>query len=246
MGDIGGCIAARWTPGVVLAVAVGLAGSLADAVLEAEHDISLLDHGAACDGVRPDTAAFRSAFRAAGVAVQGGGNVGVIVRVPANRTCLTGPFNITSDRTTLYIEAGSAIKASDDPALWPRGWPLPTYGPGILWSSFIGLYSVNGSGIDGEGTLDMNGAAWHGGRLDPQNDYRNLPKFVTVHTSVHTRIRGVSLLNGANWNVHVVYSTHCSVDNVRIVTPFRGTDGVDVDSSTHVVVRHLLARFSPC
>ena len=204
------------------------------------QDISLLDHGAVCDGVHADTAAFRSALAAAGAAVRGGGGGGgnAVVRVPGQRTCVTGPFNITSDRTTLYLEAGSVVKASDDPALWPAGHPLPTFGPRALFSAFVGFYSVNGSGIDGTGSLDMNGQAWHGGRLDPKNDYKNLPHFVMVHGSAHVRIRGVSLLNGANWNVHLVYSTHCSVDGISIITPFKGTDGVDVDSSTHIVVKN--------
>ena len=33
-----------------------------------------------------------------------------------------------------------------------------------------------------------------------------------------------------------MYSTRCSVDGVRIVTPFKGTDGVDIDSSTEISV----------
>ena len=201
------------------------------------HTIALLDHGAACDGRTPDTAAFRSAFAAAGASIHAGSRLDTAeVRTPGNRTCLTGPFNITSNYTTLFLEAGSTIKASDDPALWPRGWPLPTFGPPYLFSSFVGLYSVRGSGISGEGSLDMNGAAWHGGRLDPKNDYKNLPKFLTVHSSADVHIQGVSLLNGANWNIHLVYSTRCSVDGVRIVTPFKGTDGIDIDSSTHIEV----------
>ena len=86
----------------------------------------------------------------------------------------------------------------------------------------------------------MNGAAWHGGRLDPKNDYKNLPKFVTVHSSEDVSLSGVSFINGTNWNIHIVYSTRCSVDGVRIVTPFKGTDGIDVDSSTHVIVENVI------
>jgi polygalacturonase len=202
-----------------------------------QKDISLLDYGAVCDGVHPDTAAFNRALAAAGAAVRGDSS-SAVVRVPARRTCLTGPFNITSDFTTLYLEADSVVKASDEPALWPVGYPLPTFGPRALFSAFVGFYSVNGSGIDGTGSLDMDGQAWHGGRLDPKNDYKNLPNFVMVHGSANVGIRGVSLLNGCNWNVHLVYSTHCTVDGIRIITPFKGTDGVDVDSSTHIVVRN--------
>jgi hypothetical protein len=203
--------------------------------------IALLDHGAACDGVRSDTEAFVSALAAAGAAVSAGAEL-VEVHVPSHRTCLTGPFNITSNSTTLFLEEGSTVKAADDPSLWPRGWPLPTFGPHELFSSFVGLYSVRGSGVAGPGSLDMNGGAWHGGRLDPRNDYKNLPKFLTVHDCADVHIRGVSLLNGANWNIHLVFSTNCSVDGVRIVTPFKGTDGIDVDSSTHIQITNVFVH----
>eukprot|EP01047_Picozoa_sp_COSAG01_P006654 COSAG01_NODE_244_length_20489_cov_21.366748_3_plen_1243_part_00 len=203
--------------------------------------IALLDHGAACDGVRTDTEAFVSALAAAGAAVSAGAEL-VEVHVPSHRTCLTGPFNITSNSTTLFLEEGSTVKAADDPSLWPRGWPLPTFGPHELFSSFVGLYSVRGSGVAGPGSLDMNGGAWHGGRLDPRNDYKNLPKFLTVHDCADVHIRGVSLLNGANWNIHLVFSTNCSVDGVRIVTPFKGTDGIDVDSSTHIQITNVFVH----
>eukprot|EP01052_Picozoa_sp_SAG31_P045257 SAG31_NODE_8194_length_1498_cov_2.135811_2_plen_418_part_01 len=199
--------------------------------------ISLFDHGATCDGHTPDTAAFRKAFAAAEAAVRGA-EVRAEVRVPASRKCVTGPFNI-SNRTTLYLELGSTVKATDDPTSWAVAGavhPWPTYGPNRRLSAFVGLFFVHQSGIAGPGSLDMNGEAWHGGRLDPKNDYRNLPHFVVVYASSDVLLQSVLLLNGACWNVHLYRSTRCTVDGVTIKTPFKGTDGIDVDSSSHVSI----------
>ena len=198
---------------------------------------SLVDHGAACDGSTVDTAAFRSAFSAAAAAVRGGASA-VVVRVPRGKQCLTAPFNISVNRTTLYLEAGSTVKASDDPTLRPRTavHPWPTYGPSRTLSCFIGMFSVHGSGIAGPGAIDMNGEAWHGGKLDPKNDFLDLPHFLLVYNSSDVLLRGARLLNGACWNLHLLYSTRCTIDRLRIETPFKGTDGIDVDSSTHVTI----------
>lgn len=206
------------------------------AVTTSSHvDISLLDYGAACDGSSNDTAAFQNAFAAAS-AIVSVVETQVFVRVPSNRTCLTGPFNITSNHTTLFLELGSVINASDNPDLWPRGWPLPTYGPSRLISGFIGLYSLNASGIDGPGVIDANGQAWKDGRMSSSSNYSIRPHVIIVHSSTNILIRGVTILNAPCWNVHVVYSSFCRVDGIRINTPFMGTDGVDVDSSSNIVV----------
>jgi len=82
----------------------------------------------------------------------------------------------------------------------------------------------------------MNGKAWHGGRLDPKNDYKNLPHFVIVHNSTDIVLQDATFRNGACWNLHLLYSTRCTIDRIRIETPFKGTDGIDVDSSTHVTI----------
>lgn len=164
-------------------------------LLKASVNISIIDHGAVCDGVTPDTHALGSAFAAASAAVHAGAET-VVVRVPADHTCLTGPFNLTSNRTILYLELNSTLRALDDEALWPQGYPLPTYGPDRLFSGFVGLYNVMHSGITGPGSLDMNGHAWHGGRLDKKNDYKNLPHFVIVHGSSDILLQDVTLLNG--------------------------------------------------
>eukprot|EP01051_Picozoa_sp_SAG22_P016270 SAG22_NODE_2267_length_2763_cov_3.832584_5_plen_300_part_01 len=208
---------------------------LAPAAASPVH-ISLLDHGAACDGTTPDTAALGKAFAAAEAAVRRGASAAA-VRVPRRRTCVTGPFKITANHTTLYLEAGSTLRASDDPALWTNSSvSRPTYGPARTLSGFVGLSSVTGSGIGGPGSLDMNGKAWHGGRLDPKNDYKNLPHFVIVHNSTDIVLQSATFLNGACWNIHLLYSTWCTIDRIRIETPFKGTDDIDVDSSTHVAI----------
>ena len=217
-------------------VAAGAAQATTQGLQQGLVNISLLDHAAACDGTTPDTAALRQAFAAAEVAVRGGASA-VAVRVPAGRTCITGPFNISANHTILYLEAGSTVKASDDPALWREaGVSWPTYGPARTLSGFVGLCSVTGSGIGGPGSLDMNGKAWHGGRLDPKNDYKNLPHFVIVHNSTDIVLQDATFRNGACWNLHLLYSTRCTIDRIRIETPFKGTDGIDVDSSTHVTI----------
>ena len=234
---------AGYTYGFAVVHSTESLGVCATSVVKTDDDSSsprnilLVDHGAACDGSTVDTAAFRSAFSAAAAAVRGGASA-VVVRVPRGKLCITAPFNISANKTTLYLEAGSTVKASDDPALWPRTavHPWPTYGPSRTLSCFIGMFSVHGSGIAGPGAIDMNGEAWHGGKLDPKNDFLDLPHFLLVYNSSDVLLRGARLLNGACWNLHLLYSTRCTIDRLRIETPFKGTDGIDVDSSTHVTI----------
>lgn len=115
------------------------------------------DYGAVGDGVTKDTAAIQRTIAACS-------NDSVIL-LPAPYQFLTAPFNLTS-HTTLRIETGAALLASDDLDDWFVIAPLPSYPNGRearnpqRYVSFIGGSDIVDVAIDGGGLLDGQGEQW--------------------------------------------------------------------------------------
>ena len=115
------------------------------------------DYGAVGDGVTKDTAAIQRTIAACA-------NDSVIL-LPAPYQFLTAPFNLTS-HTTLRIETGAALLASDDLDDWFIIAPLPSYPNGRearnpqRYVSFIGGNDLVDVAIDGGGLIDGMGEQW--------------------------------------------------------------------------------------
>jgi polygalacturonase len=202
------------------------------------------DYGAKGDGRTTDTAAIQRTIDAASQA--GGGEV----VFPAG-TYLTGAIFLKS-HTHLRVDRGVTLLGSQKLADYPI---LPTRVAGIemKWpAALVNVYEQSDVSISGPGLIDGNGKVWWDGywKLRRAYEARGLrwaadydsqrPRLIQIYKSSHILLSGVNLHRSGFWTVHICYSSHVNVDGVTIRNNIGGkgpsTDGVDIDSSSGVLV----------
>lgn len=204
------------------------------------------DFGAVGDGKTLVTAALQKALDAAAAA--GGGKVEL-----KPGTYLTGALFLKS-HTHLVLEKGAVLLGSTRKDVYPL---VATRAAGIEMRWPAALLNIAGQtdvSIEGEGTIDGDGDRWWKEFWDlvPAYASRGLrwavdydvqrPELIRIYNSKSVRIGdGLMLRHSAFWTVHICYSTHVVVSGVTIrdndgdvLGP--STDGVDIDSSSHVLV----------
>ncbi len=209
-------------------------------------DFRVKDYGAKGDGTTLDTKALQASIDAAANA--GGGTV---ILTPG--TYLSGSIFVRS-RVTLRIEQGATILGSEKLADYPM---MPTRVAGIemTWpAALVNVYQQHHAAITGAGTIDGDGKVWWDGywALRRQYDAKGLrwaadydsrrPRLIQIYKSSHVTLSGPLLTRSGFWTVHICYSDHVHVDGVTIRNNVGGrgpsTDGIDIDSSKHILVEH--------
>jgi polygalacturonase len=205
------------------------------------------EFGTVGDGKTLDTAALQRAFDAAAAA--GGGEVEL-----RPGAYLTGALFLKS-HTHLVLDKGAVILGTTRKDLYPL---VPTRAAGIEmpWpAALLNIAGQTGVSVTGDGVIDGDGKIWWDEfwRLVPAYESRGLrwavdydvqrPELIRVYRSSKIQIGpGLLLRRSAFWTVHICYSTHVVVNGVTIRDndPVDGrgpsTDGVDIDSSDHVLV----------
>lgn len=205
------------------------------------------------DGRTDALPAIRAAIENASAA--GGGRVVLSRGVWLSR----GPVHLRS-RVELHLEEGARLLFSPDPAdylpvvktRW-EGTEVMTYSP------LVYARDVEDVAITGAGTIDGNQAsgfhAWHP-KAEP--DFRRLrrmgfdgvplaqrifgegthlrPPLIQVLGGRRVLLEGYTATHSPFWVNHLVYVEHATVRGVRVDSRFPNNDGVDVDSSRHVLV----------
>lgn len=226
---------------ILFALLLALAAQAAHA-----RQFSVKTYGAKGDGVSLDTKAIQAALDAAAAA--GGGTV----IVPPG-TYLTGSIFIKS-RTILDIEQSARLLGSQNLSDYPE---LPTRVAGInmIWpAALVNVYKQQDARITGSGTIDGDGKVWWDSywALRRQYDQRGLrwaadydsrrPRLIQIYKSSSVTLGGPLLTRSGFWTVHICYSSHVHVNGVTIRNNVGGrgpsTDGIDIDSSRHVLVEH--------
>ncbi|MFT7775056.1 glycoside hydrolase family 28 protein [Roseateles sp.] len=202
--------------------------------------------GARGDGISLDTRALQAAIDAA--ALQR-----MELRLPPG-VYLTGALFLKSGMT-LRLDRGATLLGSRDLADYPL---LPTRVAGIemRWpAALVNVYGEHDVGLVGEGCIDGDGqvfwdsywalrAAYEPRGLRWASDYdAQRPRLVQVFESARIRIgEGLLLRRSGFWTLHLCYSEDVTVDGVTIRNndEARGpsTDGIDIDSSRRVTIRH--------
>jgi polygalacturonase len=202
------------------------------------------EHGAVADAATNSTKAIQRAIDACAAA--GGGTVAFR---PGGY--VTGALFVKSG-VNLRVDEGVTLLGSqedtDYPSLWTRVAGIEMKWPAAL----ININDQKNVRISGRGTIDGQGKKWWDRYWNlRRNDYepRGLRwaadydaervRLMVVWKSSDVTIENLSLKRSGFWTVQVVYSDHVTVDGIRISdNGGPSTDGVDIDSSSYVLVQN--------
>jgi polygalacturonase len=203
------------------------------------------DYGAKGDGVTPNTAAVQRAIDAA---AQAGGTVAF-----APGVYITGSIFLKSG-TQLRVDKGVEIRGIQDQAAYPV---MPTRIAGIemRWpAALINVYEQSNVKISGQGVIDGDGKMWWDTYRQTRLEYdakglrwaadydTQRPRLIQIYKSENVDLQGLTLRRPGFWTVHICYSKKVTVDGITIRNNLGGrgpsTDGIDVDSSSDVLVQN--------
>jgi polygalacturonase len=200
-------------------------------------------YGAVGDSRTLSTANIQAAIDAAAAA--GGGTV-----VLPRGTFLSGSLFLRQG-VNLTLEEGAVLLGSNRIEDYPRR-PTRIEGHTEVWRmALVNAEGLSGVRVKGPGVIDGNGilfwaAFWQRRKENP--DCTNLeverPRMMHFANCTGVRIEALSLRDSGFWNVHLYRCRDVVLEGVRIHSPTRGnilapsTDGVDIDSSRDVTLRH--------
>jgi len=201
-------------------------------------------YGAVGNGLANSTKAIQKAVDAC--AIGGGG----IVSFQPGRY-VTGAIFLKSN-VDLRVDKGVTLLGSqadaDYPSIWTRVAGIEMNWPAAL----INVNDQKNVTISGGGTIDGRGQKWwekywklrvedyvpRGLRWAADYDAERV-RLIVVWKSSDVTVENLSLKRSGFWTVQVVYSDHVTVDGAKISNnEGPSTDGVDIDSSSYVLVQN--------
>jgi polygalacturonase len=203
------------------------------------------DYGAKGDDVTVNTLAIQKAIDAAS------NTGGTVVFTPG--IYRTGSIFLKSG-TRLRVDKGVEIRGAQDQSAYPV---MPTRVAGIEMSwpaALINVYEQTNVTISGQGIIDGDGKMWWDKYREVRREYEpkglrwasdydvQRPRLIQIYKSEKVDLQGLTLRRSGFWTVHICYSSHVTVDGITIRNNIGGrgpsTDGIDVDSSSSVVVQN--------
>ena len=219
-----------------------LATGLGAALTAAEFRVN--DYGARGDGITVNTAAIQKALDAAAAAR------GTVVFAPG--IYVTGAVFVKSG-SHLRIDDGVELRGVQDIKAYPE-MPSRIAGIEMTWpSALLNVYRQQNVRISGKGVVDGNGKPFwdlywkmrkeeyepKGLRWAVDYDCRR-PRLIQIFDSDRVDLEDLTLQRSGFWTVHVCYSRQVKVSGITIRNNIGGhgpsTDGIDIDSSAHVLV----------
>jgi len=202
--------------------------------------------GALSDGVSLNTKAIQAAIDSC--SFLGGG---IVTFSPGSY--LTGSIYL-KEGVHLLIPKGVIILGSTDIRDYPE---IPTRVAGIEmnWpSALINVLKQKNVLISGEGIIYAQGKTFWNKYWDMRKDYEakglrwivdydcKRPRTVLVSESEDVTIRNLTFRQSGFWTIQLLYSSYCTVDGATIQNNIDGhgpsTDGVDIDSSSYILVEN--------
>lgn len=213
---------------------------------EGKKIFSANDYGARGDSATMNTGAIQAAIDAC---ARAGG--GIVTFKPGNY--ITGSVFIKSN-VTLRIDKDVVILGSEHITDYKI---IATRIAGIEmnWpAALINIVDQQAAAITGDGVIDGRGkpfwdSYWalrkiytpKGIRWAADYDCRR-PRLILVSGSSDITVQDVHLQRSGFWTLHVLYSQHVTVKGITIENNIGGhgpsTDGIDIDSSTYVLVEN--------
>jgi polygalacturonase len=211
------------------------------------------EFGATPDDDTIDTDAIQQAIDAA-ARVEGGG----VVRLKPG-LYRSGAVFVKSN-VRLHLDEGVVIQAVQEDALYPER-PTRVAGIEMVWpSALVNVYQQTNVIISGAGVIDGNGEYWwhkfwgEDGNSGMLGSYRERGlrwavdydckrvRALAVYDSRDVEIRDVTIKRSGFWSLTLTYSSDILVDGVIIRANIGGygpsSDGVDIDSSHHILVQN--------
>ncbi len=166
---------------------------------------------------------------------------------------LTGSVYLKAN-VHLLIPNGVIILGSQDINDYPE-IDTRVAGTEMVWSSaIINVLDQDNVKVSGEGTINGQGKVFWDNYWEMREDYeeRGLrwvvdydckrPRCLLVQNSTNVTIKGLNFQQSGFWTVHILYSSHCTVNGVTIRNNIGGdgpsTDGLDIDSSTEILIEN--------
>jgi polygalacturonase len=203
-------------------------------------------YGARNDGKTLNTKAIQAAIDAC--AAKGGG---IVTFAPGNY--LTGSIYVKKG-VHLRIDEGVQILGSQDLADYPE---IDTRVAGIemKWpSALINVLDQENVAITGKGVVHAQGKPFWDLYWNMRKEYEpkglrwivdydaKRPRTLLVSESSDVTIKDITMKQAGFWTIHILYSDHITVDGVVIQNNIDGhgpsTDGIDIDSSSYILVQN--------
>ncbi|HEX7027244.1 MAG TPA: glycoside hydrolase family 28 protein [Gammaproteobacteria bacterium] len=216
-------------------------------------EFSITDFGARSDGKTDARQAIMAAIKKAHD--EGGGRV----VLPAGTWLSNGPIHLQSN-IALHVAEGATLLFGTNPAdylpvVHTRWEGTELYG----YSPLIYAYKVHDVAITGNGTIDGNADSgfhdWTGNQEADQLKLRHMgndgtpaekrifgkgtylrPSMIQFFHAKRVLLQDYTLKNSPFWVNHLVHTDHAIVRNIKVDSHRANNDGVDIDSSTYVLV----------
>jgi polygalacturonase len=203
-------------------------------------------YGALNDGKTLNTKAIQAAIDAC--AAKGGG---IVIFKPGDY--LTGSIYLKRG-VHLRIDEGVQILGSQNLADYPE---IDTRVAGIemRWpSALINVLDQENVAISGKGIVHAQGKPFWDLYWNMRKEYEpkglrwivdydaKRPRTLLVSESSDVTIKDITMKQAGFWTIHILYSDHITVDGVVIQNNIDGhgpsTDGIDIDSSSYILVQN--------
>ena len=213
---------------------------------EGKQTFNVRSFGAVADGTTMNTKAIQATIDACADA--GGG---VVTFDPGSY--LTGSIYL-KEGVHLLIPEGVTLLGSQQIDDYPD---IPTRVAGIemVWpSALINVIGEKNVKISGKGEIDGQGKPFWDNYWEMRRDYeaRGLrwivdydckrPRTLLISEAEDITVRDVTFKRAGFWTIHLLYSRYCTVDGVIVRNNIGGhgpsTDGIDIDSSSHILVEN--------
>jgi len=204
------------------------------------------DYGAVSDGETLNTKAIQAAID--DCSAKGGG---VVMFEPG--VYLTGSIFVKKG-VHLRIDKGVEIQGSQDLSDYPD-IDTRVAGMEMVWpAALLNIIGQDNAAITGEGIVNGQGKPfwdkyWTMRKEYDRKDLRWIvdydckrPRTLLVAESKNITLKGITLQQAGFWTVHILYSKYVTIDALVIRNNIGGsgpsTDGIDIDSSSFVLIEN--------